>query len=410
MNRFHSRVPAGCITAAGVMVLLLSLGSVFRPLQARAPETNGAGAAGTTSITTEEIQFTDGAAVLAGTLYLPQGEPARPALVVITGSDRSARTPLRKAIGREFANRGIAALVYDSPGTGSSSGNAMMQSRQDRAAEALAAVYYLRGRNDIAAGSVGLYGVSEGADVILIAAAQDPQLAFAIPVSASVGGSLFEMMSYSAEKKGYEQGLTPEEIAQATTFKEAITALFTGREIVEWSLIEARTSRWDPALWPPLIDAARLSRQTSSREQREAQLDTLRTIIARAKSNTWFGVIDPDDRLSRLVRMPADAFFAFLETSSIFDDWERAFCFDANNIRCPILAIWGSEDSFLPPHRSAERMKKFLAASASPDVSVIMFDGANHTLTISDQRTEFVPGYFDSMSHWIYQHVPGGSR
>lgn len=396
-----------CIAIIAGTIILASFFSNFLPIG----DTNkipSAAIAAPASVTTEEILFSNCATELAGTLYKPPGESPYPALVVVTGSDRSARTPIRRAIGREFADRGVGTLVYDSPGTGSSTGNALMQNREDRAGEALAAVRYLRDRADIDDGAVGLCGVSEGADVILIAAARDSQLAFAIPVSASAGGSLFELMSYSAEKKGYQQGLTPEEIAQAITFKEAITALLSGREIVEWSLIKKRTSQWDPQLWPLLIDAADRRRHAQSREEWESLLDTLQIIIDRAKPNKWYAITDPDDRLSKLVRLPADAFFALLETSSIFDDWERTFRFEADSIRCPVLAIWGTEDSFLPPHRSAERLKKFLAASPSADVSVMMFDGANHTLTIEGTQIEFVPGYFDSMSHWIHQHVPGG--
>lgn len=406
-RRYLRRMVRTAIFAGTIVPASLLFSSLSR---AGAMEMSSAAPAAKIFITTEEIQFTNGATVLAGTLFKPDGESFCPALVVMTGSDRSARTPLRMAIGKEFANRGVAALVYDSPGTGSSTGNALMQSRKDRADEALAAVHYLRGRSNIIDGSVGLYGVSEGADVVLIAAAQDSQLAFAIPVSASAGGSIFEIMSYSAEKKGYQLGLSPEEIAQAITFKEATTALLTGREIVEWSLLEERTSQWDPAIWKPLIDAARQTRYSLSRQQQEALQDTLRIILDRAKPNSWYSVADPDNRLPHLVRLPVEAFFAFLETSSIFEDWERDFCLEARSIRCPVLAIWGSEDSFLPPHRSAERLKKFLATSDSKDVSVIMFDGANHTLTITGPQIEFVPGYFDSMSHWILQHVPGGFR
>lgn len=357
------------------------------------------------AVFSEEIRFFDGSTPLAGTLYQPEGETPRPALVVITGSDRSARTPIRRAIGREFAKRNIAALIYDSPGTGSSGGNALMQSRSDRVVEALAAVRYLRGRKEIRPESVGLYGVSEGADVIIMAAARDSALAFAIPVSASAGGSLFELMRYSAEKRGYRQGLTHDEIARAGTFKEAVTALLIGRDVVEWSLIEQRSSGWDRAIWPPLIDAARQWRRELSPPQRAALLDTLRAVVGRAETRSWYRVVDPDGRLNGLMRLPANAFFMLLETSSIFDDWDRTYRFDAGRIRCPLLAIWGTEDEFLPPHRSAERLREFLSTAGRRDFSVIMFEGANHTLTTPGEQIEFVPGYFDSMAHWIHGHT-----
>ncbi|HSG28212.1 MAG TPA: hypothetical protein VLA34_07010, partial [Candidatus Krumholzibacterium sp.] len=77
---------------------------------------------GEAEVESREVTFTSGGDLLTGTLMLPAGGEGLPGVVVLAGSDRSARGELRMRMGREFALRGIAALVYDSPGTGGSEG------------------------------------------------------------------------------------------------------------------------------------------------------------------------------------------------------------------------------------------------------------------------------------------------
>jgi len=91
----------------------------------------------------EEIHFVNGQTILEGTLFWPDARSDCPAVIILAGSDRSRRGPLRMAIAKHFADHNVAALVYDSPGTGSSSGNALFQSHDDRVVEALSAVAYL---------------------------------------------------------------------------------------------------------------------------------------------------------------------------------------------------------------------------------------------------------------------------
>ena len=88
----------------------------------------------------EEIQFVDETTTLYGTLFLPVSDHKYPAVVILSGSDRSRRGPLRIKIAKYFAAHGVAALVYDSPGTGRSTGNALFQTRKDRVKEALSAI------------------------------------------------------------------------------------------------------------------------------------------------------------------------------------------------------------------------------------------------------------------------------
>ena len=392
-----------------VILVFLFLPPLFlSSCQGSAAEEDAPDAAAMGRLPEEEIRFTNGGTTLAGTIFWPASEVDCRAVVILAGSDRSKRGPLRIKLAEHFAAHGVAALVYDSPGTGGSTGNALLQSRDERALEALAAVNYLREAPDIRSTSVGLFGGSEGADVALMACTKDPEIAFAIAVSGSFGGSVLEVSRYSAEKKGYQWGLTLDEITQAITFKEIAFAFLIGPDIVEWSLIESRMKQWDGDTWAKFVDIAKQHKEKLTREQKEEMLGSLRHVVDQFKSQQWFSMVDIGDALQRTVNLDVDTFFRLLEEGPYSRGWEGSLCLDAARIRCPVLAIWGQEDSFLPPNQSATRLRRILAGSNHPNYEIEIFDNASHFLTKSGPASEFVPGYLGRMTTWLDKQVGSG--
>ncbi len=357
---------------------------------------------GTTPIE-EEITFANGTTILKGTLFLPASKNKYPALVLLAGSDRSARGPLRIKIARHFAKHNIAALVYDSPGTGTSTGNALLQTHSDRVIEALAAVDFLRKTQGVQ--SVGIFGGSEGADIALASAAQDPGIAFVIAVSASIGGSIFDIMTYSAEMKGYGQGLTIEEITKAITFKEIAFAFLSGLDIIEWPLIKYRVSRWQDDGWSDFIEITKQRRQKLTPAQKQALLTMLRQILDRFKVQRWYPMVDPGNRFQQVAHLNVDHFFMLLEKGPFARDWEWNLQTEIHKVRCPILALWGENDSFLPPRRSAMMLKKYLTGANHPAFEIKIFKDASHFLTLPGTGEGFIPGYLEKMVDWINRNT-----
>src|SRR4030095_11245035 len=118
----------------------------------------------------EEVRFQSGGITLVGTLRLPLTKRKHPAVFLLQGSgdaDREAES----FYADYFARQGIATLVYDKRGTGSSGGDYRDESFDDFAADALAGIHYLQSRKEIDAKRVGLYGRSHGGMVIPLAAA-----------------------------------------------------------------------------------------------------------------------------------------------------------------------------------------------------------------------------------------------
>ena len=124
---------------------------------------------------TEEVSFTNGDAVLKGTLTLPSGcNRQTPVLLMVTGSglqDRDETLFEHKpfaVIADYLARAGIATLRYDDRGFGESTGDVMRCTTEDLKEDAAAGITLLRNRFD----RVGVIGHSEGGTIALMLAAE----------------------------------------------------------------------------------------------------------------------------------------------------------------------------------------------------------------------------------------------
>ena len=124
---------------------------------------------------TEEVSFTNGDALLTGTLVLPEGYSRKtPVLIMVTGSGQEDRDEtvfdhkpfavIADALGRA----GIATLRYDDRGVGGSTGDVLNATTVDFKDDALAGIRLLRERFD----KVGVIGHSEGGTIALMLAAE----------------------------------------------------------------------------------------------------------------------------------------------------------------------------------------------------------------------------------------------
>jgi pimeloyl-ACP methyl ester carboxylesterase len=340
-------------------------------------------------------------------MLVPDRGSGVPAIVILGGSERGPRTRLKERLAEHFAGAGIAALIYNSAGTGQSTGNALFQTRADRAEEAIAAVRWLQGQTRVHPEQVGILGISEGALVTLLAAAGDNSVAFAIPVSGGFGVSMMDLARYRIEVKGLARGLEPEEIQKALLLEEILFALMAGPELVEWRLIRMKTARWPSEEWDPLVHVVRTMRLTSSPTERQAKWDALRRAIKTFRREPWFDLVVVDvDRFDRFMAVEAPQFYTFLEKGPLaVGDFDkvRQELEQYPRIRCPVLAVWGENDDYLPPHRSAAFLRSCLSRAGHSDAMFRIIPNAGHTLTSGGDDGRFADGFPDVLTDWLSQ-------
>ena len=295
-----------------------------------------------------ELEFEWRGLRLSGGLWLPDGTPPYPAVLMLQGSGSSDRDndgyfpPLRAAL----VARGLAVYAFDKPGTGRSEGDWRDYGLEDRADQAIAALDMLRARPEVDAGRVGLFGHSQGGWLVQMLAGRLPDLAFAI-TSSGPSINLDAQNLYGYEHTMRAAGHPEEHIQQALAFLH--TAHAAARRGDDFATIE-------------------------------------RDWLAAARAQPWYGYFDIADEADwRLAQRFAQEQFEPLEALA--------------DARCPFLAVFGGLDLLLPAWRSAEEVGKALNAAGNPDATVIVFPSGDHRMR--DAAGNLVPGYVELLGTWV---------
>lgn len=128
----------------------------------------------------KEVTFQNGDLTFAGTLTTPIWGKKHKAVVLVSGSGAQNRDEELMghkpfAVIADYLTRhGIAVLRYDDRGVGGSSKGSADDTTLDFATDAMAAVEYLKSRNDIDTTHIGIIGHSEGGLIAVIDAAMHP--------------------------------------------------------------------------------------------------------------------------------------------------------------------------------------------------------------------------------------------
>jgi len=178
-----------------------------------------------------EVTIPVGDVRLAGTLVLPPGPGPHPAVVMVSGWGPETRR-ISRYVGDLLAYHGVAMLVTDKRGSGSSTGSWSDLTYASWASEVEALLDFLRTQRGVDPDRLGLYGNSESGFVVPVAAARRRDVRFlvcrvcsALPVSqishhlqsfvlrrehapeaeVAVGMDLLSrMIRYAIERTGYD--------------------------------------------------------------------------------------------------------------------------------------------------------------------------------------------------------------
>ena len=301
---------------------------------------------------TEEVTFTNGDAVLKGTLTLPENcDRKTPVLIMVTGSGLQNRDeelfghkPFA-VIADAFARAGIATLRYDDRGFGESTGDVVLCTTEDLKNDALAGVKLLRDRFE----RVGVIGHSEGGTIALMLAGER-QVDFAVSLAGMIVSGAETLLAQN--RRAFESAGLPESEVEA--FARLLSDTFTA--------IKTRA---------PLPSADNYDITDALRKNYAAALPSFRT--------------------------PYMEFFLGLDLSA-----------SLSGITCPVMALNGTKDTQVQCDRNIAALEAGLPSNSR---SVIRAeDGLNHlfqhcvTGEVSEYKNieeTFSPEVLSEMIAWI---------
>jgi len=303
---------------------------------------------------TTEVKFENQGTQLTGLFRRPAGDGPRPAVAFVDGSGPAERDGW-DVEAEALAAAGFASLAWDKPGCGGSGGDWRDQSLQDRAAEALAAVAYLAGQEGVDPGRIALLGASQGGWVGPLAASRSADVAAVISLSGS-GVSPYRQEAYRVEHMLRDAGAGEDQIAAALAF-------FHHR-------------------------ADRLRRGDDLEEVLADQLSH--------RDAAWYPVLGDDGVVEHL------AFMARIY------DYDPAPAL--GRVACPLLAIWGARDTYVPVAASAEAFAAGLGKAGNGSFRLEVVRDADHGLRLpatgGEERGPRIPDLMDMLISWLRQALP----
>jgi len=327
----------------------------------------------------EEVQIEAGGVTLAGTLTLPPSTGPHPAAILLTGSGPQTRDEeifgfaVFRVIADHLTRSGYAVLRCDDRGVGSSTGEYAAATTRDFATDALAQWRYLCTRKEIATSQIGLVGHSEGAIAAAIACHAEPAIAFAVLLAGpAVRGD--SLILGQLERMARLSGAPDSAIQQAIRAQQQVYA--TVRADTGWSSLRSM-----------LVADLRRSFESTTPEQRSALGNIDSTIAARA-----------DVKMAQ-IRSP------WFRQFVLFDPAE-----DLRGMSCPVLALFGSLDTQVPPAQNQTRMEKLFKESGNRAALCKLIPDANHLFQAAQTgspmeygslKKEFAPGVLESISQWM---------
>ncbi len=302
----------------------------------------------------------EGGHTLAGTFTRPASGGPFPAVVLISGSGPQDRDEALMGhrpflvLADHLTRRGIAVLRYDDRGVGESTGSFATATSQDFASDALAAIGYLKTRDDVDPGRIGLAGHSEGGIIAPMAAVASRDVSY-IVLMAGTG--------VNGERILYAQAAL---IARAAGAPE--DAIAANRE-QQRAIFEVLKNEPDPGRAGEEIAAIiRAGLESANAGGEAADDDAMQQAVAaqvRQVNNPWF------------------RFFLTYEPASMLE-----------KVSVPVLAINGEKDLQVPYEENLREIEAALRRGGNTRYETHALPGLNHLFQHAETGA---PGEYQSI-------------
>ncbi|MHC4098836.1 MAG: alpha/beta hydrolase family protein [Planctomycetota bacterium] len=331
----------------------------------------------------EEVAFSNKDVTLAGTLTLPRTSGRHPAVVLLHGSGPLNRDQEAfgmktfRIIADHLTRRGVAVLRYDSRGVGGSSGAPFLFTLEDVAEDALAAIGYLKTRNNINPAQIGLCGQSQGAVVAPLAASRSEDAAFIICLASfGIGGEKAHIAQTTSIARA--DGASEQEIEVLVENMKRIISLIRN---------EANEAEIRPLITMMVKNQIASMSQKSKKETKEDDeaVDARVDCVLSQYKSPWF---------------------------RFFLDYDPKPALE--HVMCPELFLFGELDTQVPAEVHRMAIWDVLKKSGNNNYTLKTIPKANHVFQEANTGSpseymslekKFVPGFLEFMSDWVLKRV-----
>lgn len=311
----------------------------------------------------EPVSFESGEVTLEGTLLRPDSNGPHPGAVILHDSaPRHRKHRSYRVFGEMYCRAGIASLIYDKRGVGASTGDFESASLEDLTADAVAAYRTLERNANVRPDGIGFIGFSQGGWIGPWAASQLPGTAFVVMVAgASVPVWTQEMHRVEHEMRA--DGFAEQEIETALAHTQAI--FDAASDPAKWAAVEKSVAIAHQARWAEYVNLPE-----SQEEAAEWLLEEY----------------DPEPILM--------------------------------NLRAPLLAIFGANDTSVPPSENVDQLKKYLEQANNAGSEILVLTSMSHSLyrgsdsfgtgdfpTGLFQWDRLEPGLFEKIIPWTLEQL-----
>lgn len=304
---------------------------------------------------TEEVFFKndDAGITLAGTLTMPPRDGTFPIVLLLSGSgpqDRDETVFGHRpffVLADYLTRRGIAVLRVDDRGVGGSTGDFDKATAVDYASDALACVAYLKNREEIDPGRIGLVGHSEGGIIASMVAIHSPDVAFIVLIASP--GLPIKDMEYSEQARTLKaNGASDGFVARSRAMQESLFAVInqeTDGKVVRDEFTSILTEFF---------------KGLNKEEKR---------IMGISEENMEVHVHD----LFRKLHSPWFRYYLDFDPGTVL-----------RRVTCPVLAVNGEKDTQVTPKENLEAIIRSLRAGGNKNCTAKELTALNHLLQTAE--------------------------
>ena len=301
----------------------------------------------------EEVSFQNKKAkiALSGTLTLPEKGENLKAIVLLPGSGPNDRDEtifehkLLWILADSLTKQGYAVLRYDKRGIKKSEGEHAKATIDDFCDDAHAAIAFLRKDKRIDKNNIGIIGHSEGGIIAPMVAAKDKKIAFIVSLAGSVQSGR-ELLLTQCKLLYQSEG-----VSEDTIVADSQLRTFVYDEIIKHGNKKEFANILSKALDNYVFNLS---------EQEKERL-------------SWNSITKANFVIAHT--LPYMKHFIALQPETYI-----------NNVKCPVLAVFGEKDIQVSAMENADLMRKCLQkAHNEPHSKVVIIEGANHLLQKCNQ-------------------------